>query len=152
MMKPHPQPQARVRGEQWKLSIKFKKNLRDSLRLRVLVAKTFRPWTFANFAWNKFVNLWQILTKRSYGTKNKKSTFRAKDEMFLWNIETPKITRRIIREFDLTPNPSPEWEGSNKNYVLKIKTALVPSRLCGKKNCVIAPLRALREINSWIRG
>jgi hypothetical protein len=40
-----------------------------------------------------------ILTKRSYGTKNKKSTFRAKDEMFLWNIETPKITRRIIREF-----------------------------------------------------
>jgi hypothetical protein len=38
----------------------------------------------------------------------KQSTFRAKDEMFLWNIETPKITRRIIREFDLTPNPSPE--------------------------------------------
>jgi hypothetical protein len=48
-----------------------------------------------------------ILTKRSYGTKNKKSTFRAKDEMFLWNIETPKITRRIIREFDLTPKPKP---------------------------------------------
>ncbi len=29
----------------------------------------------------------------------KQFTFRAKDELFLWNIETPKITRRTIREF-----------------------------------------------------
>jgi len=44
---------------------------------------------------------------------------------------------------NLTPNPSPEREGSNENY--RLSETLCLSAFVAKNNRAFAPLRALRE-------